>query len=129
VFNWWDPEWPAGMDDSLNPAVSTRMRGVVEKCTLCHGRLQAARARAAAGGRHELAAADGYVPACVEACPSGAITFGDLADPASAVARAVASGHAFRWLAALGLDAKVYYTSRRSFVRRLAGAEERGVTT
>lgn len=129
VFNWHDPAWPAGMEDSLNPAVSTRMRGVVEKCNLCHGRLQAARARAAAAGRRALEAADGYVPACVEACPSGAIQFGDLDDPDSVVAREVASGRAFRWLASLGLEAKVYYASAQRFVRRLAGADDRGATT
>jgi molybdopterin-containing oxidoreductase family iron-sulfur binding subunit len=105
------------------------MRGVVEKCNLCHGRLQAARARAAAAGRHDLEQADGYVPACVEACPNEAISFGDLDDSRSVVARAVASGRVFRWLAALGLEAKVYYASAQSFVRRLAGASDRGVTT
>ena len=38
-FNWWDPSWPAGMEKSLNPGVAVRMRGVVEKCNLCHARL------------------------------------------------------------------------------------------
>ncbi len=128
-FNWWDPEWPSGMQESLNPAVSTRTRGVVEKCNFCHGRLLAARERAAAAGRRELAPEDGYVPACVEACPSGAILFGDLDDPESAVARAVAAGRTFRWLDALGLDSKIHYASRQAFVRRLAEAPTGGIGT
>src|ERR1017187_10198613 len=59
-FNWWDPQWPPGMEKTLNPDVATRMRGVVEKCIFCHGRLHAARARAAAvGGREFLVGAFG----------------------------------------------------------------------
>jgi menaquinone reductase, iron-sulfur cluster-binding subunit len=126
AFNWWDPQWPKGMEDTLNPGVSTRSRGVVEKCNLCHGRLQAARERAAAAGREELTAEDGYLPACVESCPNGAILFGDLDDPKSDVARAVATGRPFRWLDALGLDTKIYYTSEQPFVRKLARSNRGG---
>ena len=85
-FNWWDPQWPPGLEKTLNPDVATRMRGVVEKCNFCHGRLHAARAHAAAEGRRDLHPGE-YVPACAEACPAGAIVFGDLNDPASEVAR------------------------------------------
>jgi len=45
-FNWWDPSWPAGMEKSLNPGVSVRMRGVVEKCNMCHARLHSAKEEA-----------------------------------------------------------------------------------
>ena len=47
-FNWWDPAWPAGMEKNLNPGVAVRMRGVVEKCNLCHARLHSAKEKAAA---------------------------------------------------------------------------------
>ena len=61
-FNWWDPQWPAGMEKTLNPAVAPRMRGVVEKCNFCHGRWHAAKERAAAAGQRDINPAD-YVPA------------------------------------------------------------------
>jgi molybdopterin-containing oxidoreductase family iron-sulfur binding subunit len=91
----------------LNPDVSVRPKGVVEKCTFCHHRLQKARDRAAQEKR-ELRA-DDYTPACADACPARAIAFGDLNDPHSEVARLSRSPRAFRLLEDLGTEPKVYY--------------------
>jgi menaquinone reductase, iron-sulfur cluster-binding subunit len=121
-FNWWDPVWPEGMEKTLNPDVSVRMRGVAEKCNFCHGRWQAAQAKAAANGQKQLDPAD-YVPACVEACPAQAITFGDLNDQATDVAKLSRSPKAFRLLEKLGTDPKVYYLSDRPWVRRLGDTD------
>ena len=121
-FNWYDSEWPEGMEQTLNPDVSVRMRGVVEKCNFCHGRWQAAKAKAAAAGKRDLDPAD-YVPACVEACPSRAIVFGDLADPETEVAKKAQQKNAFRLLARLGTDPKVYYLSDQDWVRRLGDTD------
>jgi molybdopterin-containing oxidoreductase family iron-sulfur binding subunit len=118
-FNWWDPEWPAGMENTLNPGVAPRMRGVVEKCNFCHARLQSAQDKAAVAGKREIDPAD-YVPACVEACPTGAITFGDLDDPSTEVARQAHDPRSFRLLAKLGTEPKVYYRSDLAWVRELA---------
>jgi molybdopterin-containing oxidoreductase family iron-sulfur binding subunit len=118
-FNWWDPSWPTGMEKTLNPDVSPRMRGVVEKCNFCHARLQSAQDKAAVAGKQEIDPAD-YVPACVEACPTGAITFGDLADPGSAVARESREPESFRLLPKLGTEPKVYYRSELGWVREVA---------
>ncbi len=118
-FNWWDPSWPAGMENTLNPGVAPRMRGVVEKCNFCHARLQAAQDKAAAGGKREIDPHD-YVPACVDACPTAAITFGDLADAASDVARQAHDSQSFRLLEKLGTQPKVYYRSDLAWVRELA---------
>lgn len=118
-FNWSDPEWPAGMERTLNPGVAPRMRGVVEKCNFCHSRLHAAETKAAAAGEREIDPAD-YVPACAEACPATAITFGDLSDELSEVAQLARDGASFRLLERLGTDSKVYYRSQRAWVREVA---------
>ncbi|MEO8168900.1 MAG: 4Fe-4S dicluster domain-containing protein [bacterium] len=118
-FNWWDPEWPKGMEKALNPDVAPRMRGVVEKCNFCHGRLHAAKAKAAAEGKTEINPAD-YVPACVESCPTKAIVFGDLADESSHVAKLSHAANTFRFLSRLGTEPKVYYHSQREWVRNMA---------
>jgi len=118
-FNWWDPAWPAGMEKSLNPGVAVRMRGVVEKCNLCHARLHSAKEKAAASGKREIDPAD-YIPACVEACPTGAMQFGNLADENDSIFSAAHSPDAFRLLARLGTDPKVYYKSTQAWVRALA---------
>ncbi|MCU0242507.1 MAG: 4Fe-4S dicluster domain-containing protein, partial [Vicinamibacteria bacterium] len=100
-FNWWDPGWPGQLAQTLNPDVSTRTRGVVEKCTFCSHRLQAARMQQV---QDKLAAsvAPHYTPACVEACPTEALIFGNLADPGSAVARLAHAPGSFRLLERLG---------------------------
>ena len=118
-FNWWDPVWPKGMEKSLNPGVSPRMRGVVEKCNFCHARLHAARAKAAAEGRSKLGP-DEYQPACVEACPSGAIVFGDLDDPESRAHQLAQDPRAFRLLPTLGTQPKIYYLSSQSWLNAMA---------
>ncbi len=118
-FNWYDPQWPKGMDQALNPDVSPRMRGVVEKCNLCHGRLHAAKAKAAVEGKRDISPQD-YVPACVEACPTGAIVFGDLSDPSAEASMLAKDLDSFRFLERLGTEPKVYYRSKQSWVRRVA---------
>lgn len=108
VFNWTKPDWPESMAAMHNPDVSLRPRGVIEKCTFCHHRLQQARERVRAEGR-ELAA-DDYVPACVQTCPADAMVFGDLDDPHSEVTALAANSRAFRWMnEELGTRPKVIY--------------------
>jgi molybdopterin-containing oxidoreductase family iron-sulfur binding subunit len=92
-----------------NPDVSVRPKGVVEKCTFCHHRLQKARERAGAEGR-DLRPGE-YDTACAQACPTRAIVFGDLGDPASEVARLARSPRAFRLHEELGTRPKVIYLS------------------
>ncbi len=117
-FNWWDPDWPGRLTETLNPEVSTRTRGVVEKCSFCSQRLQAAQDREAANGA--AGEAPDYTPACAEACPAQAIAFGRLDDPASEVARRAHGPSAFRLLERAGTDGAVYYTSERDWLRRRA---------
>jgi molybdopterin-containing oxidoreductase family iron-sulfur binding subunit len=110
-FNWYRPEWPEPMMDGLNPDVSVRPKGVVEKCTFCHHRLIRARDQAKFEGR-SLRPGE-YVPACVEACPAGAMTFGDLDDPDSEVSHLAESRRAHRLLEDLGTEPKVIYLQEK----------------
>jgi molybdopterin-containing oxidoreductase family iron-sulfur binding subunit len=101
------------------------MRGVVEKCNLCHGRWHAAKEAAAAAGKPDTEPVD-YTPACVEACPTGAIHFGDLNDPASAVAMEAAKAESFRLLEKLNTQPKIYYRSKKDWVREISAAPQPG---
>jgi molybdopterin-containing oxidoreductase family iron-sulfur binding subunit len=89
-FNWFDyaiERWPEPLPLMLNPDVTVRGQGVMEKCTFCVQRIDLARQTAKDAGRP---IADGEVtPACAQTCPSQAIVFGNLRDEKS---RAVAIG-------------------------------------
>ncbi|GFM35953.1 menaquinone reductase iron-sulfur cluster-binding subunit QrcC [Desulfovibrio psychrotolerans] len=118
-FNWFDPSWPEGMEKVLTPDVSVRPRGVVEKCTFCHHRFMQAKDKAIVEGRDPEALNDGdYVTSCAEACPNGAIVFGDVNNPDHAVYELARSQYACRLLERLHADPQVYYISRREWVRR-----------
>ena len=116
-FNWWDPVWPEELKKSLSPNVSPRMRGVVEKCSFCYHRYQLAMEKAYMEDRRELEE-DEYQTACTQACPSGAIKFGDLDNPDHEVHSLKKHKHAFRLLERLDTNPKVYYMSKREWVRR-----------
>lgn len=97
-FNWWDflgaDVFPANIHDPfdmssdltrmvLNPDVTVRGRGVMEKCSFCVQRIQAGKLTAKAEGRPLK---DGDIEtACMSACPTHAITFGDINDETSKV--------------------------------------------
>ena len=110
-FNWSKPVYPESTLLGLNPDVSTRPAGVVEKCTFCHHRLQKARDQARFEER-ELRESD-YVPACAERCPTGAIVFGDLDEPTHRVHALARDSRAFRLLEELGTEPKVYYLAEK----------------
>lgn len=120
-FNWFDPKWEQDLANTLTPDVSTRPRGVVEKCSFCHHRWMAAKEKARIEGRDPQKLAEGdYVTSCTQACPNGAISFGDLFNPRHKVHALAHSPNAFRLLERLGTDPQVYYISQREWVRRMA---------
>jgi anaerobic selenocysteine-containing dehydrogenase/Fe-S-cluster-containing dehydrogenase component len=84
-FNWSLPEWDEPLNLQLNPDVSVRGAGVMEKCSFCIQRITYAELNALIEKRPVR---DGEIqPACVQACPSKAMTFGDEDDPQSAMMR------------------------------------------
>lgn len=82
-FNWVDVEFPDTYQWQLNPDVTKRTMGVMEKCSFCVQRIVEAKDIAKDLGRAVL---DGEVqPACVQSCPTQSLTFGNLKDPDSRV--------------------------------------------
>lgn len=86
-FNWFDPAWPPPLQVQLNPEVSARCRGVMEKCTFCVQRIRVAQYRARLEARDFDPTT--VVPACAQTCPTGVYTFGDLLQPGNPVLRAM----------------------------------------
>jgi molybdopterin-containing oxidoreductase family iron-sulfur binding subunit len=90
-FNYWDygnDNFPGMLGLMLNPDVTVRGQGVMEKCSFCVQRIEAARQPAKDEGR---TIRDGdIVTACQQSCPTNAITFGNLRDPASQVVKEAA---------------------------------------
>jgi MoCo/4Fe-4S cofactor protein with predicted Tat translocation signal len=93
-----------------NPNVTVRSRGVMEKCTYCVQRINAARIESE---NHDRPIRDGQiVTACQAACPSEALVFGNLNDPGSAVAQLAASSLNYALLGELNTRPRTTYLAR-----------------
>ena len=112
-FNYFDysrESWPGLLNLMLNPDVTVRAQGVMEKCTFCVQRIEAARQPAKDAGRP---IADGEVlSACQQTCPTGAITFGNSKDAESEVMTKADSPRAFHALQVLNTRPAVTYLSK-----------------
>ena len=117
-FNWYNyaerggawEAWPDPLHMLLNPDVTVRERGVMEKCTFCVQRIRGAQNQARLEDR---GLRDGeIVPACAQTCPSEAIVFGDLNDPRSRVRALADSPRAYHVLESLNTRPAVSYLAR-----------------
>jgi molybdopterin-containing oxidoreductase family iron-sulfur binding subunit len=124
-YNWFDyaiENWPDPMRLGLNPDVTVRGQGVMEKCTFCIQRVQSARQVAKDECR---SIADGEVtPACAQTCPTQAIAFGNLRDEQSRASRQAeeAGRRGYHALHALNTRPSVTYLAK---VNRTPAEESR----
>jgi len=117
-FNWYNfaevggeyEAWPSPLDWQLNPDVTVREKGVMEKCTFCVQRIRGAQHQARLGDRPVQ---DGDItPACAQSCPSDAIVFGDLHDKTSRVAQLSEDPRGYHVFEALNTKPAITYLAR-----------------
>ena len=109
-FNWFMPEFEAPLNLQLNPDVTARSDGVMEKCSFCVQRIQDGKERARDEDRPVR---DGDVsPACAQSCPAQAIVFGDMNDPASRVTQLSADARAYHALSVFNTRPAVTYLKK-----------------
>ena len=121
-FNWWNYQWVTPLDVQLNPDVTVRQLGVMEKCTMCLQRIVAAKALARDAGRQVK---DGDMQtACQQTCPTRAITFGNLKDGAAQVSKLSRSPRGYHVLEELGTRPAVTYLKKVTRGAEPAGKEK-----
>ena len=117
-FNWFGygephrPQYafPEPLNWQLNPDVTVRGKGVMEKCTMCVQRIRSAEHRAKLENRPVRP--DEFTTACAEACPSRAITFGDAADDSWSVTRLIKDERAYHVFEELNTFTAVVYLKK-----------------
>ena len=109
-FNYWEPVWPESLRNHLNPDVTIRSRGIMEKCSFCLQRIR----RGVRNARSEnRAVQDGEIQtACQQACPTEALVFGDLNDPDSRVSNMITDDRKYTLLPALATSPNVFYLAK-----------------
>lgn len=118
-FNWWkysdNDQFDYNMNNDLgkmvlNPDVTVRSRGVMEKCTLCVQRIQYGKLEAKKAGRRPK---DGEInTACAQACPTNAIIFGDYNDSESQVAKLKDDERSYHLLEELNVQPSIFYHTK-----------------
>ncbi len=103
-------DMPEIVEMAMNPDVSVRFRGVMEKCTFCVQRINVAKIEVKNEGR-ELEDGD-VVVACQQACPTDAIAFGNINDPNSEVSKIKAQNRDYALLGELNLQPRTSYGAK-----------------
>ncbi len=109
-FNWFMPEFESPLNLQLNPDVTGRSDGVMEKCTFCVQRIADGKE---AAKDEERPVRDGDIsPACAQSCPAEAIVFGDMNDPSSRVTELGNDNRAYHALAEFNTRPAVTYLKK-----------------
>ncbi|MCC6272633.1 MAG: TAT-variant-translocated molybdopterin oxidoreductase [Deltaproteobacteria bacterium] len=118
-FNWFDyadnPDFDFNLNDqvaklALNPDITVRTRGVMEKCSMCVQRIQEGKLKAKNEGRK---LEDGEIQmACQQSCPGKAIVFGDLNDPESEISKLLKDERYYAVLEELNVQPAVGYLTK-----------------
>jgi molybdopterin-containing oxidoreductase family iron-sulfur binding subunit len=109
-FNWYTFTRPKPLNLQLNPDVTVRQKGVMEKCSFCVQRI--VEAKAAARNENRPLRDGDFTTACAQTCPTDAIVFGDLLDPASRVSRLFRDARAYQVLGHLNTKPAVIYLKK-----------------
>lgn len=110
-FNYYDHGWDSPLEQQLNPDVTVRGKGVMEKCTFCIQRIRQAKDMAKDDDRRRVQ--DGEVqPACVQTCPTKALVFGNRKDRESEVYQSMTDPRNYRVLDELNTDSSVFYLKK-----------------
>ncbi len=109
-FNWFDWKWPEPLHLQLNPNVTVRSKGVMEKCSFCIQRIKAA--HGVAKNEKRMIQDGEVVPACVQTCPTGALTFGNLMDQKSSVRTLANNLRAYQVMGYLNTKPAVIYLKK-----------------
>jgi molybdopterin-containing oxidoreductase family iron-sulfur binding subunit len=113
-FNWYESSFMAygehPLELALNPDVTVREKGVMEKCTFCIQRIRDGKGNAKRFGR--LVNDNDIKTACQQTCPTGAIIFGDFNNPESEVATAMNNERGYRVLEELNTRSSIVYWSK-----------------
>lgn len=109
-FNWLEWHRPDPLQLQLNPNVTVRSKGVMEKCSFCIQRIKVAHGHAK---NEKRTIADGEVtPACVQTCPTDALYFGNFMDPESMVRKLIADPRAYQVLGYINTKPAVIYLKK-----------------
>lgn len=117
-FNYHSYAWPEPFNLQLNPDVVVRTMGVMEKCTFCVQRIRQVKSAFKDGGNFTAVVPSDVweqVPACAEACPSQALTFGNLKEEGAVVHETKKSGRYYQPLGDLNVFSAVNYLAKANF--------------